>query len=60
MVLGMGAVNINQLAPEHLTFGSALNSTVPNLFFQPGGPGLVGARTISLQTRRVLPNECRG
>ncbi|HYO80030.1 MAG TPA: TonB-dependent receptor [Bryobacteraceae bacterium] len=56
MVLGMGAVNINQLAPEHLSAGAALNSTVANPFYQAGGPGLVGARNISLsQSLRPFP-----
>jgi trimeric autotransporter adhesin len=56
MVLGMGAVNVNQLAPEHLSLGSTLNRTVPTPFYQAGGPGLVGARTISLsQALRPYP-----
>jgi hypothetical protein len=54
LVAGSGNVNINQLATEHLALGSALNQTVPNWFYQPGGPGLVGQSTLT-RSRALRP-----
>lgn len=56
LVLGTGAVNINQLESQYLSQGTALNQTVPNPFYQMGGQGLVNAPTISRsQALRPFP-----
>lgn len=39
--------NINQLAPQHLALGAALNQSVPNPFYQNGGVLAVGGPTIT-------------
>jgi len=45
--LAQNGRNINQLAPEYLSLGSALNQSVPNPMFQRGGTLGVGGATIS-------------
>ncbi|MDX2269530.1 MAG: TonB-dependent receptor [Bryobacter sp.] len=40
------ALNINQLRPEYLSLGSALQSRVPNPFFGAGGSNSIGGATI--------------
>jgi hypothetical protein len=56
LVLGMGGVNINQLDPQYLSMGAALNQTVPNPFYKAGGVGLVGSPTITrAQSLRPFP-----
>ena len=47
MVLGTAAVNINQLDPQYLSLGQALNDVVANPFYTAGGPGFIGAKTIT-------------
>ncbi len=53
-VLSGAGVNINQLDPQYLALGSALNESVTNPFYQAGGPGLVGSRTIT-RARALRP-----
>jgi hypothetical protein len=48
LVLGAGGININQLDPTFFSEGAAvLNSSVPNPYFVPGGPGFIGGRTMT-------------
>jgi hypothetical protein len=47
MVLGVGTININQLDPSLFSQGSALLQTVDNPFYVTGGPGFIGARTMT-------------
>jgi hypothetical protein len=47
LVLGTGAININQLAPEYLSLGGALTETVTNPFYVSGGPGFIGSPTMT-------------
>lgn len=57
LVLGTGSVNINQLAPEFYSLGGALNQSVENPFYVPGGPGFIGARTMTRsQLLRPFPH----
>ncbi len=44
---GSNAVNINQLDPAYLSQGSALNQSVANPYYVPGGPGLIGQSNLS-------------
>ena len=54
LVLGQGNLNINQLETRHLALGSALLQTVTNPYYAAGGPGLVGARTLT-QSQLLRP-----
>lgn len=54
LVMGSGAVNINQLPPQYLNLGTSLNQAVPNWFYRPGGPGLVGQPSLTL-SRALRP-----
>ena len=54
MVLGIGALNINQLDPSQFSQGSALLQTVPNPFYRAGGPGFINSRTIT-RAQSLLP-----
>jgi len=44
---GGGRTNIDQLNPSHFALGSdALNAATANPFYQAGGPGLIGEKTV--------------
>ena len=48
LVLGAGGVNINQLDPTSFALGTAaLNASVSNPYYRAGGPGFIGARTMT-------------
>ncbi len=48
LVLGAGGININQMDPTNFSLGSAaLNASVTNPYFRAGGPGFIGARTMT-------------
>jgi hypothetical protein len=47
LVLGQGDININQLDPSYFSMGNDLRAIVANPYYAPGGPGLVGAATIT-------------
>ena len=56
LTLGSGNVNINQLDPALFSQGAALNQTVANPFYTPGGPGFIGASTMTrAQLLRPFP-----
>ncbi len=56
LVLGVGAVNINQTPTGFLSQGAALSQSVPNPYYSAGGAGLVGARTLTrAQSLRPFP-----
>ncbi len=49
-------VNFNQLNPLYFSKGSTLNNAVPNPYYIPGGPGIIGQPTISgSQALRPFP-----
>jgi len=44
---GGGRTNIDQLNPAHFALGAAaLNAATPNPYYQAGGPGLIGQKTV--------------
>ncbi len=47
-------VNFNQLNPAYFAQGAALNNSVPNPYYVPGGPGIIGQATVS-QSQALLP-----
>lgn len=57
LILGTGAYNLNQLRPESLALGAALNQQVDNPFFgRPGAIGVIApARITRSQALRPFP-----
>lgn len=52
---GGGRTNIDQLNPAYFSLGAkALGASVPNPYYQPGGPGLIGNPTVASQ-QMLLP-----
>jgi hypothetical protein len=52
---GGGRTNIDQLNPSYFSLGSTkLGAAVPNPYYQPGGPGLIGNPTVAYQ-QLLLP-----
>ncbi|MEZ5356471.1 MAG: TonB-dependent receptor [Bryobacteraceae bacterium] len=54
MVLGTGTININQLDPSNFSIGRPLLDRVPNLYYSAGGPGLIGATSIT-RAQSLMP-----
>jgi hypothetical protein len=57
LVLGTPDLNINQLNPRYFSMGAAaLSQSVPNPYYVPGGPGIIGSKTVSqAQLLRPFP-----
>jgi hypothetical protein len=47
LILGTGTINVNQLADQNLSQGSALLQTVNNPFYGNGGAGVVAAQKVT-------------
>ncbi len=54
MVLGTGTININQLEPSNFSLGRSLLDRVPNPYYTAGGPGLIGATSIT-RAQSLMP-----
>lgn len=54
MVLGVGAININQLNPSQFSQGASLLQTVTNPYYRAGAPGFIGSRTIT-RAQSLMP-----
>ncbi len=53
---GSNAVNFNQLNPTYFSLGASLNDSIPNPYYVPNGPGLIGQPTIARsQALRPFP-----
>lgn len=53
---GTSSLNINQVATNYLSLGSALNASTPNPFFRHGGAGVIGSANVAqAQLLRPFP-----
>jgi hypothetical protein len=57
LMLGTPSLNINQLNPNYFSMGAAaLSQAMPNPYYVPGGPGIIGNKTVSeAQLLRPFP-----
>jgi hypothetical protein len=57
LMLGTPDLNINQLSPTYFSLGAAaLSQSVANPYYVPGGPGIIGSKTVpQAQLLRPFP-----